>query len=231
MAVKMVNKIKPVPTYTAGKAPTGYAPGGVATKKVPTAKPTSYAAAVKAFKPSAATIKAIAPTQAAKNALGPAWGGQYAAGSQPIPQYLMPATVPTTAGTATAPPRSSVPSNYDFNLAAIQENPLSQQALGQYNTDMQSLMRALQTNLGQKLISSGYDPTAAFQKLLADRPDLGEFADLLRPSDIAAAAANPLSERALAEQTYNRGALDQVYQLAARGMGGSGEAAVGTNQL
>ena len=36
MASKLVvKKITPAPTYTAGRAPTGYAPGGIATIKAP----------------------------------------------------------------------------------------------------------------------------------------------------------------------------------------------------
>jgi len=244
MAVKMVaKKITPVPTYTAGKAPTGYAPGGIATTVKKTTVPKlgplpGYTQAINAFKPSAATIAAIAPTQAAKNALGPAWGGAYSAGNQPIPDYLMPAqptpppTPPGTVGRKT--PFSAVPTNYTATLDEIYGNPLYTSALGSFTADQQSAFNALRSAIGQKVIGAGYDPSAAFQKLLAERPDLGQLgfnADFLRPADLATAATNPLSERAQQDIAYNRGASNLDYSLAARGLSGSGAVATGRNQL
>jgi hypothetical protein len=128
-------------------------------------------------------------------------------------------------------PRSTVPGNYTASLDEILGNPLSQEALGSYNTGMQSFMRALKSGIGQKIISSGYDPSAAFAQLRASNPDLGDFTDLIDPASIAAANANPLSERALAEQNYNTGMSNLDYQLAGAGILGSGAQATGGNQL
>src|SRR3954463_14673852 len=111
-----------------------------------------YTKAVATYKPSAATIKAVAPTQLQKNALGPKFGGNYAAGNQAIPSYLLPAP---------KLPPSTVPSNYQPNIDEILGAPLSEQARGSYNTNLQSLMNALRSNLGGAVIKSGYDPTAA----------------------------------------------------------------------
>lgn len=159
------------------------------------------------------------------------------------PAYMLPhvtvptQTTPTSTGTATglnpttAVPRSTVPGNYTAGLDEILGNPLSQSALGQYNTNMQTLMNALRGNIGQSVIKSGYDPTAAFQSLLASRPDLGDFSNLIDPAAIATANQNPLSEKALADQAYSKGMSDLDYSLAARGLGGSGAQVTGGNQI
>lgn len=206
--------IKPVPGYKPQPGPGGPVPKAVYTAPKVAAAPKPLAMPKSALGMAGLGIQPGYVTQAktAAAAVTP-WG---------------PATAP---GTATSVPRSAVPSNYAASLADITGHPLYQGALGQHNTNMQSLMRALQSNLGSAVIKSGYDPTAAFQKLMADRPDLGEFADLLDPAAIATAGTNPLSERMMNQQTYDRGLERQAYSLAARGMGQSGAAATGTNAL
>lgn len=210
----MAAKIKPVPGYRAQPGPGG--PG----LSVP-----------KAVTPKAIVVKKPAVPKPAIGMAGlgiqPGYTGQAAAAAMPVAPWA----APTAPGDATSVPRSAAPGNYLASLADIQSNPLYEQALGSYNTNMQSLMKALQGNFGQAVIKSGYDPTAAFQQLMKDRPDLGEFANLLDPTAATAAGVNPLSERAMNEQTYNRGMENQSYELAARGIGQSGAAATGTNAL
>jgi hypothetical protein len=152
------------------------------------------------------------------------------------PFYVGPApvttqTTPASTGPTKAVPLSAVPGNYEASLADIMGHPLSEAALGAYNTQQQSLMRALQSTAGQAVIKSGYDPSAAFKQLLASRPDLGDFASIIDPAAIAAANANPLSERALTEQQYNTGMSNLDYQLAGAGILGSGAQVTGGNQI
>lgn len=206
----MALKIKPVPGYRAQPGPGG---GPVTVPKI------------------AAPKLAVPKQQPALGMAGLGIQPGYVTQAKTLAAPIVPWGPATTAGTATSVPRSSVPSNYQPNIDEILGAPLSESARGRYNTNMQSLMRALQSNLGSAVIKSGYDPTAAFQKLMADRPDLGQFSGLLDNVDLAAAGANPTSDRALAEQGYNRGLENQAYSLAARGMGQSGAAATGINQL
>lgn len=200
-----------------------------------------YISAVKAYQAPKAVVKAIAPTKAAKVALGPRFGSPLPAGSQPIPNYLMPipkaappsapAAPAALGGAVTAVPRSAVPGNYEASLADILGQPLSADARGAYNANLKTWMDSLRSGLGQSIIKAGYDPSTAFQKLLADRPDLGEFSNLIDPTAAVAAGQNTLSDRALNEQTYNRGMSNLDYELAARGIEGSGAQATGGNQL
>lgn len=188
-----------------------------------------YISAVRNYQPTPATIKALvgvpkvslspgpAPVvrsmpNAKQIALGPVFGGMPTGGSQPIPQWQLPVQGE----------EQDAPNLYQSALDEIHNHPLYQSALGSYNANLTSLMNALRGNVGQAVIKAGYDPTAAFQKLMRDRPDLGDFADLLRPDDIAEAANSKYSQRAIAQRAKDAGMYDLRYQMAAKGLGGSG---------
>lgn len=145
-----------------------------------------------------------------------------------VPRIAPPSSIVTN-------PMPTVPDDpaaqYQPTLDEIMNYPTAALARENYNTDLQTLMKALRASIGQAVIKGGYDPTARWQKFLAENPGYEDFTDLISPTALASAATNPRSDRALAAEAEARGLDNLSYRLAARGMSGSGAYATGSNKL
>jgi hypothetical protein len=140
----------------------------------------------------------------------------------PIPTIAAPVntgslgTMPSSGGGV-----SWSPGSIDSYVGEIEGDPTYKQALANFNLALQTGRNNLRDQIRSAAISGGWDITGNLTGALAP------YAGDIDAATKAAAASNQMSTRAQMQQQVDRAKTELDYQLAARGMGGSGENPVG----
>lgn len=117
--------------------------------------------------------------------------------------------------------------------SAVSPLGMYQQEIGDYTTGAQGMFGAQTSNLAaaradaiqRAIIGAGWDPSSHFGGSLAS------YSGDVTPQTLAAAAANPMSQKAQLDLQLNQANQNQPYDLAASGMGRSGAAAINQGNL
>lgn len=183
-----------------------------------------YASAIRNFKPTAATVRAVAPTPAKQKILGPVWtaagsslanaigGGQKAASSN----------LNTAIGAAQYTPKTTVETMSPIKVYEneILSDPGFVAAQGSHDATLSNLALARKDAIDRAVINAGWDPGS--QLPTSAQSYAGDIDQATRD----AASQNQLSTRAQLQDQFNNAMHVLPYQLAATGMGRSGQVGV-----
>ena len=195
------SKITPVPTYTAGKPPSGYAPGGIATAIKKTAAPKVPAASGYSGSP-----LYDVPNQYPTGTIGSVLGGNRPQSASDI-----------VTSTRTVTPMQVYQDEILGNDQAVA-------AQGIYNTTLGNLANTRAYGINQALFKGGWTPDTSTGPLAG-------FASDITPSSLAEAMKNPMSAKAQLDLQLGQAKTNLPYDLAASGAGRSGARAIELGNL
>lgn len=107
----------------------------------------------------------------------------------------------------------------------ILSDPGSVAAQGSFDANVSNLALARRDAIQRAIINAGWDPSTGLTGGLAS------YAGDVDPTTLAAAAANPMSQRSQLQQQLTQANQDMPYDLAASGLDRSGAAAIGQSNL